>query len=123
MKLLLRRDQRSGLLGKVVFSLDTRAQLSEEELSSVRRYKLGETEIYASHDPENRGKGLLGLAGRLAGREVTVTVNDLVNGKRIEAKDVVEMLLIEDHMKEAATTFVRVLAAAASFGGEEVVEI
>ena len=125
MKLLLRRDQRSGLLGKVVFSLDVRADLSGDERERIRKYKLGETELYASHEVLDRGSGLLGVATRLAWKAITlkITVNDLTNGKRVEAKDIVEMLAIEDQIREAAATFKAVLDAASQFGGEEVIEI
>ena len=125
MRLLLRRDQRSGLMGKVAFSLEVRAQLSEEEAANVRKYKLGDTMLYQSHEMTDRGSGLLGLASRLAFKAMTinVSVNDLVNGKRIDIKDVVEMLAVEEQIKEAAQTFAQVLRAAAGFGGEEVIEI
>lgn len=125
MKLLLRRDQRSGFTGKVVFSLEVRADLSNEERENIRRYKLGDTELYSSHEMTDRGSGLLGVASRLAWKAVTlrITVNDLASGKKVEAKDIVEMLAIEEHIREAATTFKQVLDAASHFGGEEVVEI
>lgn len=124
MKLLLRRDQRSGLLGKVIFTLEVRAELTDEEGSNIRKYKLGDTMLYQSHDIQG-GSGLLGLASRLAFKAVTinVSVNDLANGKRIEVKDIVEMLAVEDQIKEAARTFSQVLSAAAHFGGEEAIEI
>ena len=125
MRLLLRRDQRSGLLGKVVFTLEVRADLNEEEASNIRKYKLGDTMLYQSHEMTDRGSGLLGMASRLAFKAMTinVSVNDLANGKRIECKDIVEMLAVEDQIKEAARTFGQVLSAAAQFGGEEVIEI
>jgi len=124
MKLLLRRDQRSGMLGKQVFSLDVRADVTADEKATITKYKLGETMLYQSHDVSG-GSGLLGLASRLAWKAVTinVSVNDLANGKRVEAKDVVELLAIEDQIREAAQTFVQVLKAAKTFGGEEVVEL
>jgi hypothetical protein len=124
MKLLLRRNQRSGLLGKVVFSLEVRADISADERANIQKYKLGEAELYASHEIVG-GSGLLGVASRLAFKAMTinVSVNDLVGGKKVECKDIVEMLAIEDQIKEAAKTFAQVLAAAAQFGGEEVVEV
>lgn len=124
MKLLLRRDQRSGLMGKVIFSLDVRADITDEERANIRKYKLGDTELYASHEIVG-GSGLLGAASRLAWKAVTLrfTVNDLASGKKVEAKDIVEMLAIEEHIREAAATFKQVLDAAAHFGGEEVVEV
>jgi len=125
MKLLFRRDQRSGLMGKAIFQLDVRAQISSDEAAAIAKYKLGETELYASHEVLDRGSGLLGVASRLAHKAttLTVTVKDLASGKRVECKDIVEMLAIEDQIREAATTFAQVLDAAAHFGGEEVVEL
>lgn len=125
LKLLLRRDQRAGLMGKVVFSLDVRADISAEEKANIQKYKLGETELYASHELLDKGSGLLGVATRFAYKAMTinVSVKDLVSGKKVECKDIVEMLAIEDQIKEAAKTFAAVLAAAAQFGGEEVVEV
>lgn len=124
MKLLLRRDQRAGMLGKVIFTLDVRADLSADERANITKYKLGETQLYASHDIQG-GSGLLGLASRAAYKAMTISVavKDLAGGKHIECKDIVEMLAIEEHIKEAARTFAQVLAAASHFGGEEVVEL
>lgn len=125
MKLLIRRDQRSGLMGKVVFSLQVRADLSADEKACIAKYKLGETELYASHQMIDKGSGLLGLASRLAYRAITISVSvkDLSGGKTVECKDIVEMLAVEDQIKEAARTFAQVLAAATTFGGEEVVDL
>lgn len=124
MKLLLRRDQRSGLMGKMIFTLDVRADLSADEKERIRKYKLQDTELYASHEI-TPGAGLLGAASRLAYKAVTLTlsVKDLEGGKRIEVKDVVELLSIEEQIREAARTFKAVLDAASHFGGEEVLEL
>ena len=124
MKLLIRRDQRAGLLGKMIFTLDVRADLSADEKERLRKYKLQDTELYASHEITG-GSGLLGAASRLAWKaaSLTLTVKDLEGGKRIEVKDVVEMLAIEDQIREAARTFKAVLDAASHFGGEEVLEL
>jgi F420-0:gamma-glutamyl ligase-like protein len=125
MKLLLRRDQRSGILGgKPVFSIDVRAEISEDERNAIKKYKLGETTLYASHDISG-GSGLLGAASRLAFKamSISVSVNDLAVGKKIECKDIVEMLAVEGQLKEAAQTFKAVLDAAHQFGGEEVIEL
>jgi hypothetical protein len=124
MRLLLRRNQRSGMLGKVIFSLEVRADISAEERAAVSKYRLGDAMLYQSHDIQG-GSGLLGVASRLAYKAITinVSVNDLVNGKKIECKDIVEMLAVEDQIREAAATFVQVLRAAATFGGEEAVEL
>lgn len=127
MKLLLRRNQKAGMLGmgKISFVLDVRAELTDDEKSNVKKYKLGDTMLYERDKLADRGSGLLGLASRLAFKmiNITVSVDDLSGGKQIECKDIVEMLAVEDQIREAAQTFKNVLAAAASFGGEEVVEL
>lgn len=70
-------------------------------------------------------QGLLGLASRVAFKamNISVSVNDLTNGKRVECKDIVEMLAVEEQIKEAAATFKQILNAAVHFGGEEVIAI
>lgn len=127
MKLLLRRDQKPGMLGmgKVTFQLDIRAELTEEEKAAVKKYKLGDTVLYEKLKTIDPGSGLLGIASRFANKmlNLTIVVNDLANGKKIEVKDIVEMLAVEEQIKEAAQTFMAILAAAATFGGEEVIEI
>jgi hypothetical protein len=125
MKLLLRRDQKSGLIGKVTFTLAVRAELTDEEKSNIKKYKLGDTMLYERDTMAERGKGLLGVASRLAMKmmNISVSVNDLSDGKKLDCKDIVEMLAVEDQIKEAAQTFKSVLQAAATFGGEEVIEL
>lgn len=125
MKLLLRREQKSSMLGKITFVLDVRAELSEEEKGSVKKYKLGDTMLYERGKMTDSGSGLLGLASRVAFKmmNLTVSVDDLLKGKQIECKDIVEMIAVEEQIKEASHTFHAVLKTAASFGGEEVIEI
>ncbi len=125
MKLLLRRDQRPPMIGsKPVFVLNVRADISADEQTDIIKYKLGETELYASHSITG-GSGLLGVASRFAYKAMTisVTVKDLTGGKKIECKDIIEMLAVEEQIREAAKIFAQVLAAASQFGGEEVLEL
>jgi hypothetical protein len=125
MNLILRRDQRSSLLGKMIFQLDVRAEISQQEMTSIQRYRLGDTVLYSKSEMVERGSGLLGLASRLAfnAMNISVSVSELINGKRVECKDIVEMLAVEEQIKEAALTFKQVLNAAVHFGGEEVIAI
>ncbi|MDP3077496.1 hypothetical protein [Bradyrhizobium sp.] len=125
MNLILRRDQRASLLGKVIFQLDVRAEITQEQMTSIQRYRLGDAVLYSKSELVDRGSGLLGLASRLAfnAMNISVSVSDLINGKRVECKDIVEMLAVEEQIKEAALTFKQVLNAAVHFGGEEVVTI
>ena len=125
MKLLLRRDQRSSLLGKAIFVLEVRAELSREERNSITTYKFGKAILYTRDELADRGSGLLGLASRLAfhAANISVTVDDLANGKRIECKDILEMLAVQEQLKEAAANLKAILDAASYFGGEEVIEL
>jgi len=125
MKLLLRRDQKSGLLGGAPkFILYARAELTDDEATSLKKYKAGKTVLYQKMEMTDRGSGLLGLASRLAfnAMNITVTVDDLVSGKQVECKDILEMVAVEQQIREACENFKSVLEAAATFGGEEVVE-
>jgi hypothetical protein len=125
MNLLLRRDQRSGMMGGITFMLDVRADISAQERDSIARYKFGKTVLYSRDQLVDPGKGLLGMASRLAFKamNISVTVDDLAGGKRIECKDILEMLAVEEQIREAAQTFKQILEAAAHFGGEEVIAI
>lgn len=127
MKLLLRRDQQtSGLMrNTITFSMTVRAELSAQERQSIQKYKLGESILYSRGELVDKGSGLLGFASRMAfaAMNISVSVNDLVNGKRVECKDIMEMLGVEEQIKVAAANFKLVLEAAAHFGGDEVIEL
>lgn len=125
MKLLLRRNQRDGMLGKVVFTLSVRADLTAEEREHIRKYKLGNVLLYEKK-PLKEGGNEYQKLGRFIAYSVlnlTITVNNLDEGKSVECKDILEMLAVEDQIREAAQTFKAILTAAATFGGEEVVEL
>ena len=125
MKLLLRRDQRKSALGKIIFMLDVRAEISPEEMALINKYKLGKQFLYVKKPlPAGLDAGTFaGIGGILLHHalNITVSVNDLMYGKRIECKEILEMLSAEEQLKEAARNFGNVLRAAAQFGGEEVV--
>ena len=125
MKLLLKHDQKSGFTGKITFTLAVRSELTDQEKTNIEKYKLGDTMLYERATITDKGSGLLGVASRLAFKmmNISVSVNDLSDGKKIDCKDIVEMLAVEDQIKEAAQTFKNVLEAAATFGGEEVIEL
>ena len=80
---------------------------------------MGKTLLYTNM--ENRGSGLAGMLSRAA-IGIEITIDDLINGKRVESKDIIEMLAIEEQIKQACENFKIVLETMANFGGEEVVE-
>jgi hypothetical protein len=113
------------MMGHVTFTLDVRAQVSDDEIRNINKYKLGKTTLYSRGELADPGKGLLGAASRLAFKmtNISVSVDDLVRGKHLEFKDIVEMLSVIEQIKEAAQNFKAVLDAAAHFGGEEAIEV
>src|SRR6266568_2351721 len=114
-----------GLVAATGFVVPIISDVTADEAESIRRYKLEKTLLYTWAELTDPGSGLLGVASRIAFRaiNISVTVEDLVTGKRIECADIVEMLAAEEQIKEAAATFKQVLEAALQFGGEETVVI
>lgn len=109
----------------MVFVLEVRADLTGEERANIAKYKLASTVLYERDRMTDPGAGALGLVSRVAFRamNISVSVRDLSDGKKIECKDILEMLAVEEQIRGAAQTFKAVLEAAAHFGGEEVVEL
>lgn len=126
MKLMLRRDQKPGMMGMgaITFTLDVRADLTAAEKANIAKYKVGKTVLYTRGEMTDKGSGLLGAASRLAFKmtNLSVSVDDLVNGKHLEFKDLMEMLAVIEQIKEASRNFKALLEEAAHFGGEEAVE-
>ncbi len=129
MKLILRRSQASkGMLTKSVqFSLQAKVQLSDTEAANVKKYKMGSEIIYSkdrmgynAYDNESAG----GMARNLAAIAVaiTITVDDLIRGKTVACKDILEMMAIVEQVKGACGNFKAMLDAASQFDGEEILE-
>jgi hypothetical protein len=120
MELLLTRSERGGLMGGVKFSLMARVQLSAEELAHYKRYKLGDVVLYErGGDKLATASGTLSiLAARMA--YLKVTAADLISGKSIEVKDIVDVMNAQDQIKEAVEIFSKIMRAASTFEGEEV---
>lgn len=126
MKLLLRRSERQSTFGKPIYVLEVRAELSPEELGWIDKFKFGPSLLYSRKGKPNVDTATLSGMGALLlhyATDMTVSVNDLRNGKRVECKDIMEMLAAEEQIKEAARNFGSVLRAASQFGGEEVIPI
>ena len=126
MKLLLRRSERSTVLGKPVYILEMRAQLSDEEKGWIEKYKFGPSLLYTKKGKPNANANSLAGVGQILlhyAMDLTVSVNDLLHGKKIECKDIMEMLAVEGQIREAAQNFANVLRAASQFGGEEVIDL
>jgi hypothetical protein len=132
MQLKVRRAQKSGMLGgKVVFTLDVRAELSPDEKALVDRYKLWPEVVYSSDaanaNAERMHAGNVKAMGAVLLDKVLkrfFTIKDLVSGQHIECKDLAEVLAAEEQVRVACANLQQYLAVATTFDGrEEVVEI
>jgi hypothetical protein len=152
MQLKLKRSQRSGGImgGKVIFTLDARAELSAKEQALVKKYALGKVVVYDS-DARKKHQGAAyghfddaahtsGLSASSAGRSLwknarglanaammalslRVTVDGLMSGQHIECKDLDELLGAEGAIRDACGNLNAYLETAVTFDGrEEVVE-
>jgi len=54
MRLKLKRSQRSSVLGKMIFMLDARMELTQDEYGLLRKYRLGNDVIYESSSRQRR---------------------------------------------------------------------
>lgn len=130
MRLRFRRSQRmSGLMSKTaVFSLEARVDITEEEMDHIKKYKMGQEIVYkkervsASNGNDDTWTGLARNFASYA-TALTIRIDDLVKGTKIECKDIMEMMAVENQVLEACKTFKEILSASAFFEGEEVVEV
>lgn len=133
MRLLIRREQKTGLLGKSKFSLYVRAQITDVEQDIIRKNGLaGELLLYYERDT-NAGVvnsmyakgGFIGSIGGIvkAMRDVPLTIHSLVGGTTFTCDNVAQLLDVEAEATQAAKNLKRYLEAAASFGGEIAIDI
>ena len=120
MKLVLLRNQSVGVTGNITFSITAQVEITQKEKDDIVKYKIGKTLLYTNLI--DRGKGLLGFLFRKA-NAVEFTVNDLVKGTKVECKDIIGMLDLEEIIVEASQTLKNILEASATFGGETVIEL
>ena len=117
MELLLTREQAGGMLGGVKFQLTAKAKLSDDESAAVKKYKMGDTILYEKQSDKPDPNSFLSLA-RHRFTVPRIQVRDLVDGKTIETKDILEILDAEEQLTDAAKAFHKMLRAASKFGGE-----
>lgn len=142
--LKLKRAQRSGLLGKVIFTLDARIALNAEDAELIRKYRLGDDVIYESSNRKQQkeatmahlemtkstgaGKTLYrlaraGVSATAAALSLKITINSLSSGVHVECKSIAELMEAETAIVEAAGNVRNYLELAETFDGrEEVLE-
>ena len=129
MKLILNKSQRkTGMTGKIAFALQARVQLSPEEQASLKRYKFSKEVLYSKDNitPSSYANastwGGIGRNLAAAALNLVITVDDMVRGKTVECKSIVEMLDVEQTIKSSCEALKSLLQAASNFEGETVVE-
>ena len=127
-KVKIRRGQITGMTGKVTFSVNFIAELSPEAREAVRRYRFGKTVLYQKDPKLDISINIFRFLWRLLWLWLTrkrwqITIADLVHGRTIDCKDILEVLDVEERIMGAAKMFASVLRAASWFGGEEIVEL
>lgn len=127
-QLKIRRTQAKGLVGGVGFSIHVVAELSPAAHEAVKRYRLGDAILYQKQLVPQFTDSVIVMIWRVVKLWFTknrwrITVNDLVRGRKLTAKNVIDMLEIEADLRKAADMFAQVLRAAAWFGGEEIIEL
>ncbi|NOT54809.1 MAG: hypothetical protein HOP18_09415 [Deltaproteobacteria bacterium] len=131
MQLKVRRSQRAGMMGKVLFALDVVADLTKEEHACVERYKLWNEVVYSSEaataNAERAQAGNLAALGSMIADKVMkkfLTIKNLTSGEHIECKDLGELLTVEEQVRLACSNLKKYLAIAETFDGrEEVIEV
>lgn len=128
MRLRLRRSQRmSGLMSKTaVFALEARVDITDEEMDHIKKYKMGQEVLYSKERIAGSSEGKFSAIARnmaSAATALTVRIDDLIRGTKVECKDIIEMLAVEEQLKSACQTFKDILASMAHFDGEEVIDL
>ncbi|MFM9942162.1 MAG: hypothetical protein ACKVP7_21980 [Hyphomicrobiaceae bacterium] len=126
--LKIRRTQSRGVTGKITFSVHFIAELPPASREAVSRYGFGKVILYQKDLRLKLTLNVFRMLWRAFWLWVTrrtwrITVNDLVDGRVIAARDVLEMLDVENDIRGAAETFAKILRTAAKFGGEEVIDL
>jgi hypothetical protein len=121
-KLSIRRDPKSGTIGKQKYTLSIRAQLSEAETTWVRANKLeGEMLLYFEGTTADQ-YGSAGAMLRIM-RDVDLTVGKLIEGVTLTCDNLGQLLGVEAQVLEATQNLQRYLVVAATFGKETVVDL
>lgn len=127
MELLLSKSQKSGMLtSTITFTLNIKTRLNDEEQALIKKYKMGKEVVYEKLPIGAAVAGMGGIAGALTAitakaLKLVFTVDDLVKGRTIECKDILDMIAAEQQIRDAADGFWGIIQASKNFEGEEVV--
>jgi hypothetical protein len=125
MKLVIKREKKSGFSGKSKYGLYVRADISEEEKTLIKENSLGKT-LVVYHNKTGLGAfadfSFWSALWRMF-FDTAMTVDTFVRGTTFKCKDVTELIRIEDEARGAALMLRTILEMAKTFGGEEVIDV
>lgn len=121
MQLVIKRNKKSGLGGKSKYELYVRADVSAEEQALINENSLDPI-VLVYHQKTEDAPGFFAALMRML-KDTRMTVKTFVRGTTFTCKDVVELLHIEDQSKYMALELRAILECAATFGGEEVIDV
>ncbi len=129
MKLVLNRMTRKGRLNrKIIFRVSAHVNLTPEEEAALQGWRFGKEVLYetdATGPPVTHSNGAWLGWGRgvpPATGFSKITVDNLINGKTVECRSIMDALESEKAVKSACQAFCRLVRAAASFEGEVIHE-
>jgi hypothetical protein len=127
-KLKIRRSQAKGLMRGVAFNVHFIAELSPDAERAIEHYRFGKTVLYQKPLELRLSFNIIVALWRAFWLWITrsrwqITVNDLMKGRTVKCRNILEVLEVEKDIRSAAELFADILRAAAWFGGEEVVEL
>ena len=121
MKLVIKRSKKSGMTGKSKYELYVRADVTEEEATLIKENSLNKESV-AYHDKTGDAEGFFAILMKMM-RDTNMTVDTLVRGTTFSCKNVLELMEIEDNIRDTALSLRGILEVAKKFGGEEVIDV
>ncbi len=127
-KLKIRRNQARTFFGNVRFSVHFIAELSPDARDAVKYYRFGKTILFQKPLELRLSLNFFVALWRafwlwLTRSQWRITVNDLVRGRTVVCKNILQVLQTEEDIRDAADVFADVLRAASWFGGEEIIQL
>jgi len=113
MKLYIKRNQASGMLGGIKFELSGRVELTPEEAALIKKYKV---------EKQTLAKKEIKIPFTSRALVVDVTIGSLVSGQTFKCDEIGDIMEYESVLKSCCQNFKLYIEAMRTFGGEEVVE-
>lgn len=131
MRLIMSRKQKPlGVLNKyVLFQLNIRLELEEDEQAVVAHYKLGGELIYQKENISSISTAHRNVWGGIA-RNLTVssmnfqlTAKNLLKGRLVKSRSISDILSIELAVMQGCKTFKELIEACPDFKGETIIDV